>query len=72
MAGERLDLEKAFSGIVGLIFGALVVLGGIFRALRSLPGGIGRFLPCDIIIAGVWRSVGMVSRLGLVGLLGIS
>ena len=71
---------RLFRFVQALIFGALVgSWERFFRALRTLPGGIGRFIPCFVganhcrlgILVG--STVGMVSRVGLVKLLrGIS
>ena len=63
-AGERLDLEKAVPryrrpgreiSVSAVPFGpgtdiwrSCMFLGALFRALLALPGGIGRFIPCDI------------------------
>ena len=63
-AGERLVLEKAVPrkrrperpiSVSAVPFGSGIdiwpscrFIGALFRALRALPGGVGRFMPCDI------------------------
>ena len=63
-AGERLELEKAVHrywrpgrpiSVWAVPFGpgtdiwrSCRFLGELVRALRTMPGGIGRFIPCDI------------------------